>query len=154
MGAWIVIPATVFGLLFIVIPFIPQPRFSISHLINIILIIVSGFIMVIGVIIAINARLVFRKHSASLIPGKTSSIVDKGVYGVIRHPIYFALLLILFGIYLFMKGIFSLFLMYPLIVETIFVRAYIEEKILEQDFPEYKAYKKRVGMLFPKIRTR
>jgi protein-S-isoprenylcysteine O-methyltransferase Ste14 len=34
---------------------------------------------------------------------------------------------------------------------AMFYRAKLEEKMLAQEFPEYKNYQKKVGMFFPRI---
>jgi protein-S-isoprenylcysteine O-methyltransferase Ste14 len=151
MSAWIAIPASIFGLIFLVLPFVPQPRFSASNSTTISLNIISVLVISVGLFLAICAKIVFMKHSTSLIPETPSLIVNKGIYGIVRHPIYVAVLLIYFGIYLLMKGIWSLCLIFPLIVATLFGRAHIEEKILEKEIPEYKTYKKKVGMFFPRV---
>jgi len=76
-----------------------------------------------------------------------------GAYRIVRHPQYLGGLLVYGGLYLFMRGLFALYIIYPLLVLTLYIRAYGEEKyILSKKFPqEYLDYQKKVGMFIPKF---
>ena len=70
-------------------------------------------------------------------------VVDTGLYGIVRHPMYMATLILFLSIPLVLGSVISLvfFLAYPAII---LMRLKNEEKILEQGLEGYAEYKKRV----------
>ena len=76
------------------------------------------------------------------------SINTKGIYSIIRHPIYTSNLLLMIGIFI-SSG--SLIILSNAIILFIyyFISAFIEEMEIEKEFPSYKMYKSRTGMFFP-----
>lgn len=76
-------------------------------------------------------------------------LVQSGIYGVIRHPIYLRGLLVMVGLPL----IFRSWLVFPMVVcFALFVAARIrqEEKLLGETFgAEFDAYRRRTWRLFP-----
>ena len=74
-------------------------------------------------------------------PGQT--VVDTGLYGIIRHPMYMATLLLFLAMPLVLGSWYALiaFASYPAIIV---VRLKDEEDLLTRDLPGYEAYKKKV----------
>ena len=70
-------------------------------------------------------------------------VVDTGLYGIVRHPMYMATLLLFFMIPLVLGSWYALipFAFYPVIIG---VRLLDEEKLLTQELAGYAAYKKKV----------
>lgn len=70
-------------------------------------------------------------------------VIDTGLYGIVRHPMYMATLLLFLSIPLVLGSVISLvfFLAYPAII---IMRLKNEEKILEQGLEGYAEYKNRV----------
>ena len=70
-------------------------------------------------------------------------VIDTGLYGVIRHPMYTATIFMFLAIPLILGSFwaFLIFLLYPL---TIILRIDNEEKVLENGLSEYADYKKKV----------
>ena len=70
-------------------------------------------------------------------------LVDTGLYGIVRHPMYMATLVLFLSIPLVLGSLISLvlFLMYPAIIIS---RLKDEEKLLEAELEGYAEYKKRV----------
>lgn len=70
-------------------------------------------------------------------------VIDKGLYSVVRHPMYSATILLFLAVPLILGSVFSLlvFLAYPFIIA---VRIRGEEKLLERELRGYSEYKKRV----------
>ena len=83
----------------------------------------------------------------------THILVATGIYKFIRHPQYVGLFIFFIGYSMLFNALFSV-LFSPVILTWFGFVAYIEERYdLELMFgEEYKKYKKRVGMFFPKIR--
>jgi protein-S-isoprenylcysteine O-methyltransferase Ste14 len=74
---------------------------------------------------------------------ENQKVVDTGLYGIVRHPMYFATLLLFLSIPLVLGSVYSfvIFLVYPFIIAK---RIKGEEKLLENELEGYAEYKKRV----------
>ena len=74
---------------------------------------------------------------------ENQKVVDTGLYSVVRHPMYFATVLMFLAIPLILGDIFSfiLFLVYPFMIAK---RIKDEEKLLENELDGYKEYKNKV----------
>ena len=70
-------------------------------------------------------------------------VVDSGLYGLVRHPMYFATLLLFLTIPLILASPWS-FLIMLLYIPILVKRIRNEEKVLGQDLGGYKAYTERV----------
>ena len=70
-------------------------------------------------------------------------VIDTGVYGIVRHPMYSATLLLFLSMPLVLGSIYSfiIFLAYPLIIAK---RIKGEEEFLERELVGYREYKKKV----------
>lgn len=70
-------------------------------------------------------------------------VIDTGLYGVVRHPMYLSTLLIFLSMPLILGSLFSfvIFLVYPVIMVK---RIKNEEQVLEEGLEGYSDYKKRV----------
>lgn len=70
-------------------------------------------------------------------------VVDTGLYGVVRHPMYMATLLLFSMIPLILGSWYALipFAFYPVIIA---IRLLDEEKLLTKELPGYAEYKKKV----------
>jgi len=144
-----------FGIILFILPFLPQPRFSLNRGATIALTLASILLAALGFYLIGGAFITYRRYSIPLTPHNWTppKIIDKGVYRIVRHPQFLGGLLAYGGLYLFMRGLFALGIIYPLLVLTLYIRAYGEERyILRKKFPqEYSSYQKRVGMLIPKF---
>ncbi len=71
------------------------------------------------------------------------TVVDTGLYGFVRHPMYSATLLLFLSMPLVLGSLYSLlvFLAYPFIIAK---RIKNEEELLEKELPGYAEYKKKV----------
>ena len=70
-------------------------------------------------------------------------VVDTGLYGIVRHPMYAVTLLLFLSIPLILGSLYAffVFLLYPFLIVG---RIKDEEKLLEEELDGYKAYKKKV----------
>ena len=70
-------------------------------------------------------------------------LVDTGMYGVVRHPMYAITIILFLMIPLILGSVISfiIFLIYPFIIVK---RIRNEEKVLEKDLKGYKEYEKKV----------
>lgn len=74
---------------------------------------------------------------------ENQKVVDTGLYGIVRHPMYSATLLLFLSIPLVLGSIYSflIFLAYPLIIAK---RIKGEEEFLEKELDGYREYKQKV----------
>ncbi|HZK21596.1 MAG TPA: isoprenylcysteine carboxylmethyltransferase family protein [Oscillospiraceae bacterium] len=70
-------------------------------------------------------------------------VIDTGLYGIVRHPMYLSTILLFLSVPLILGSLFSLlvFLMYPAIIVK---RIQNEEQVLERGLRGYTAYQRRV----------
>lgn len=74
---------------------------------------------------------------------ENQKVIDTGLYGIVRHPMYSATIIMFLTIPIILGSIFSflIFLIYPI---SIILRLKNEEKILEEGLEGYTEYKKKV----------
>ncbi len=70
-------------------------------------------------------------------------VIDTGLYGIVRHPMYSATLLLFLSMPIVLGSVWSLliFMAYPFIIAA---RLKDEEKFLEEELEGYREYKKKV----------
>jgi protein-S-isoprenylcysteine O-methyltransferase Ste14 len=117
-------------------------RFNWIELPNIVTII-SSIVFVISYILYAE---VLRENSTLLRTievKKDQKVVDTGLYGIVRHPMYATTILLFLSIPLVLGSIISfvIFLIYPFIIIK---RIKNEEKVLAKDLNGYKDYMKKV----------
>ena len=117
-------------------------RYSFILLPNIIVIIAS-FIFFISYILYAE---VLRENiylSRTIKVEKDQKVIDKGLYKIVRHPMYSITIFLFLSIPLILGSIISfiIFLIYPLIISK---RIKNEEKVLEKELKGYKEYKNKV----------
>ena len=73
----------------------------------------------------------------------SQKVIDTGLYGIVRHPMYAVTILLFLTVPLILGSIISfiIFLIYPIIIGK---RIKNEEKVLEKDLKGYTEYKKKV----------
>ncbi|MBE7080339.1 MAG: isoprenylcysteine carboxylmethyltransferase family protein [Clostridiales bacterium] len=71
------------------------------------------------------------------------TVVDTGLYGIVRHPMYTATVFLFLAMPLVLGSLiaFFVFLLYPILIV---VRIFYEEKLLETELKGYPEYKKKV----------
>lgn len=74
---------------------------------------------------------------------KNQKVIETGLYGVVRHPMYLAVIFLFLSIPIILGCwyAFCIFLIYPIIL---IIRIINEEKVLEKEMEGYKEYKKKV----------
>ena len=74
---------------------------------------------------------------------ENQKVIDKGLYGIVRHPMYSVTILLFLTMPLILGSIISfiIFLIYPIIIGK---RIKNEEIVLEKDLKGYTEYKKKV----------
>ena len=74
---------------------------------------------------------------------ENQKVIDTGLYGIVRHPMYSVTLLLFLSMPLVLGSIYSflIFLVYPFIIAK---RIRCEEEFLEKELNGYRAYKEKV----------
>ena len=74
---------------------------------------------------------------------KNQKVIDTGLYGIVRHPMYSATIVMFLSIPLILGSVYGLliFLLYPFLI---IIRLKNEELLLEKELNGYKEYKKKV----------
>lgn len=109
------------------------------------ILVVAGFALIIGGAV----QLAFgRSLSALPRPKDSATLIDTGVFALVRHPMYGGAIAAVVGWALCSQGL--LVLAYAVLLTVFFdVKAAREERWLTQAFPEYEAYRSRVRKLIP-----
>ena len=117
-------------------------RFSWITIPNII-VIISSIIFIVSYILYAEVLRENTYLSRTIEVQENQKVVDTGLYGIVRHPMYSITLILFLTMPLILGSIFSFifFLIYPFIISK---RIKNEEKFLERDLKGYKEYKKKV----------
>ena len=107
-------------------------------------------VMIIGAVLFLSSYLLYAEVlrenaylSRTIQVQENQKVIDTGLYGIVRHPMYMATLVLFLSIPLVLGSIYSfiIFLAYPLIISR---RIIFEEKFLEKELEGYKEYKTKV----------
>jgi|TARA_B110000503_G_scaffold44382_1_gene72438 protein-S-isoprenylcysteine O-methyltransferase Ste14 len=88
--------------------------------------------------------------TALAIPKDNGTLVTHGIYSRVRHPIYFGLLVMSFGVMLdagYWPQVIVVMLLYVLLSN----KADFEESMLRERYPQYKKYAERTPRFFPRL---
>lgn len=111
---------------------------------------VSNIIVIVATIIFLLAYLLYAEVlrenaylSRTIEIQKNQKVVDTGLYGIVRHPMYTVTLLMFLSMPLILGSLvsFVIFLIYPMIIVK---RIKNEEEVLENGLEGYSDYKKKV----------
>ncbi len=113
---------------------------------------VAVFFFFFSVALAFTAIFVMMKSKlrVSPVPHSQASLVTDGPYGLIRHPMYTAILLSLPG-FLLMHFTYSRLTMSFFLILILLVKLHWEERMLVDKFPGYRHYQKQAKKLIPYI---
>lgn len=111
---------------------------------------ISNFVVVIGTIIFVVAYLIYAEVlrenaflSRTIEVQKEQKLIDTGLYGIVRHPMYTATIFLFLSMPLILGSLISfiVFMVYPFIIIK---RLKNEEQVLEKELKGYKEYKNKV----------
>lgn len=91
-----------------------------------------------------------RSLTANPVPKETAELVTTGIYARVRHPIYFALLLLAAGVVLD-AGWWPQAIVAGMLYIQLQIKATFEESLLRKKFPAYAAYATKTPMFLPRL---
>ncbi len=104
-----------------------------------------------GIVLRITALLQLGSaFSTKVERSEGQKLYTKGIYGVIRHPLYCATLLQVLGTGVMFHSMFA-FILLPFCVAGILIRIRKEERFMAAEFSEYVSYSKWTRRLVPWI---
>ena len=108
-----------------------------------IIVIISSVIFVIAYILYAEVLRENAYLSRTIEVQENQKVIDTGLYGIVRHPMYAATILLFLSMPLVLGSIISfvIFLVYPFIIAK---RIKNEEEVLEKELKGYSEYKKKV----------
>ena len=106
--------------------------------------VISNFLILLAFIFIIfSAKELGRSLSPMPRPKENSKLITSGIYRIFRHPMYYALIIISFSLFIKSFTIYNLILT-TLLTFLIFNKIKIEEDYLTHKFINYALYKKEV----------
>ena len=121
--------------------FIPQKQIiqvsPFSYLVGILIIIIAFIILLVAI------KDLGRNLSPFPRPINNSNLVTKGIYRFIRHPMYYSLIFISFGVFITKLSIYYLFLSISL-ASIIKLKIALEDQYLMNKYKNYLLYKNEV----------
>ena len=108
-----------------------------------IVVIISSILFIIAYILYAEVLRENTYLSRTIEVQKNQKVIDTGLYGIVRHPMYAATVLLFLTMPLVLGSIISffVFLIYPIIIAK---RIKNEEEVLEKELGGYEEYKKKV----------
>ncbi len=131
---------------FVITPFISFWNSPIVAYIGIAFLIIGGIIMV-------TSRIQLGKYGTPVVhTGEKHKLVTKGLYKIVRHPMYFGATFMMLGPYIAFKSMFVSIAIVFLYIPLMKARISIEEETLIGTFgDDYRNYMKRTKKLIPLI---
>ena len=108
-----------------------------------IVVIISSILFIISYILYAEVLRENTYLSRTIEVQENQKVIDTGLYGIVRHPMYAVTILLFLTMPLILGSIISflIFLIYPIIIGK---RIRNEEAVLERDLKGYTEYKKKV----------
>jgi protein-S-isoprenylcysteine O-methyltransferase Ste14 len=145
LGQWTLVIAFALTLIFVA----PPAKRLLPAWLGIILC-ALGPIIVAFAVIAFQKVNKIPKIKVGPLPNPAFQLVEYGIYGYIRHPMYLAAGLLILGAAIWRGGLAA----YGFVVVSwlfLFFKIRFEEKMLQQTYPDYAAYMKRTGRILPRL---
>ena len=125
-------------------------RFNLTKLPSII-VTISSIIFLLAYVMYIEVLRENEYLSRTIEVDENQKVIDKGLYGIVRHPMYTSTIFLFLSMPLILGSIYSfvILLIYPILIAF---RIRNEEKVLEHELDGYREYKNKVNYkIFPLI---
>lgn len=113
---------------------------------------VAGSVLIFIALIILSIATVNLRPSLTIMPEPKvgAPFITKGIYKIVRHPMYLGVILIGVGLTLIKYSLVGILFTVILIVDLKIKHRY-EDRLLLEKWPAAGAYQGKVGALFPKI---
>ena len=116
------------------------------------MIIIGLVIIVTGCYVNVAGRLKLKHNWANQVTIYTNqTLVREGVYCIVRHPLYASIIWMLISGSLIYTNYVAFLSIIFIFLPMMYYRARQEEQVLCTEFPDYREYKQKTGMFFPKL---
>jgi protein-S-isoprenylcysteine O-methyltransferase Ste14 len=128
-------------------------HFSFRSILIIYIVMSIGLLFIVaGTIINITGRFILKDNWANQVTiYEAHTLVNKGVYSSIRHPLYASIIWMLTGGAMVYFNYLALIAVLIIFTPMMVYRALQEETLLSKNLPGYIEYRAKTGMFFPKI---
>ena len=108
------------------------------------------FIFIGGALMGVYALIYNNLKNINIIPEikEDAVLVTTGAYAYIRHPMYFSVLLMMLGVVMADLNVLRMSL-YSLLILTLLLKAYKEEKLWMEKSEAYRAYRQKTKSIIP-----
>lgn len=122
--------------------YINRPLLPIVHYIGVTL-------LLLGILLFMLVLITFGQiMTPNPVPGDKYKLNTSGLYGIVRHPMYFTVLVLITGIILYFQAFYSL-IWIPVAFIFLLYKIKFEEQFLSKKFPEYPQYKTHTRKIIP-----
>jgi len=113
---------------------------------------VAGSVLIFIALIILSIAAVNLRPSLTIMPEPKvgAPFITKGIYKIVRHPMYLGVILIGVGLSLIKYSLIGILFTVILIVDLKIKHRY-EDRLLLEKWPAAREYQGKVGALFPKI---
>ena len=113
--------------------------------------IISLILFALSLIIGLSAVVNFKQWVTPVpVPRLNSKFVKRGIYSVIRHPMYLSVILFVFSCLIYFQAVCTL-IPFLLLIYFFTRKIVFEEKLLVEKFPGYKSYQSETKKLLPYV---
>ena len=110
----------------------------------------------IGIVLLLLAAYMAKTGLSIVFGGKSqeSGVIRKGVFGIVRHPIYLSEILLYLGLLMLSISLAAAVIWIVTIIFLHYISRYEEKLLLARFGEDYKQYMKEVPMWIPRLRKR
>jgi protein-S-isoprenylcysteine O-methyltransferase Ste14 len=113
--------------------------------------VVGAFLGFLGLLLGVlSFRALGRNFRVFAAPRRSGTLIKKGVYAWIRHPMYIGVVLAMLGYALVWNAVYSLVLVLGCAMCYV-IKAVKEEQLLREKYPEYAAYTQTTWRFIPYV---
>jgi protein-S-isoprenylcysteine O-methyltransferase Ste14 len=122
--------------------YLDRPLYPVIHYIGVTIILLGA---VLFSLIVINFGQIMTPNP---VPRAAAVLKTNGLYRIVRHPMYFTVLVLMLGVILYFQAFFSL-LWLPVLFGFFVLKTKMEEKFLSKKYVDYTEYSSRTKRIIP-----
>ena len=148
IGPVFVTLSIIIALLLWYVDYVTYPIFYVDFIPSFVFIIISAIFIIFGLTIWIVGGRTIDSYI------KKGTLADKGLYGIVRNPIYSGALFVIFGVFTLITHSYLSLVVFIVVYALLRILVKKEEKILTTHFKEdFDIYRKNVNSIIPKLKS-